>query len=115
MPAYVSTTDPAKRAANDAELANARPAVTAAFEALPPSLSEACMSCPTFTHCRDEAAEAGAVASLGVTVKGACGGVTNISTALALADGTRTPSSEAETALAGHLSRALSTRNRKVS
>ena len=115
LPSYVSTTDPARRAANDAALAAALPAVTTAFTALQPTLSDACMSCPAFTFCRDEAARSGAVASLGGAVKGACGSVTSIAMALALADGSRTPDNDTEIALAEHLARAIATRNRRVS
>jgi hypothetical protein len=72
------------------------------------------MSCPAFTHCRDEAARTGAVASLGGAIKGACGSVTSIATALDLATRTRAPDNEAEAALAEHLARAVATRNRRV-
>lgn len=101
--------------ATDAELAAARPALAAAFSALPAHFSDSCLACPTFRFCRDEAVRTGAVAQLGSTASNACGNVTLISTALALAHGGRHPDGEAEQALADHLRRAVAVRNRTVS
>ena len=101
--------------ASQAELAAVRPAVEALFSALPPLFSDSCLACPAFRFCRDEAVRTGAVAQLGSTVSNACGNVTAIGTALALAHGRRHPDGEAEQALGEHLSRAVAVRNRAVS
>ncbi|MGY1883970.1 hypothetical protein ACI799_01535 [Blastococcus sp. SYSU DS0753] len=115
LPVVTNTADPVKRRAQDIEIAKVAPAVSAAFDALPPTFGDACLSCPAFLRCRDEAARTGAVASLGSTAASACGSVGHIPTALALAEGTRTPGDEAEIALAAALARAQASRSRRVS
>ncbi|MFD1211103.1 hypothetical protein ACFQ36_03470 [Arthrobacter sp. GCM10027362] len=101
--------------ATDAELKAIRPAVATAFSALPAHFSDGCLACPAFRFCREETVRTGAVAQLGSTVSTACGNVTSIGTALALAHGDRAPDDEAEEALAEHLQRAVAVRSRAVS
>jgi hypothetical protein len=83
-------------------------AVTAAGEALavlPARFADGCVSCPLFHHCRDEAERHRSTARLGATVAGACGNVTDITSALDLAEGRRAPANTSEAAVAAALAR----------
>ena len=87
------------------ELDVAAAAARAALATLPARFSDGCASCPLFRHCRDEAELHGSTARLGSVVAGACGNVTDIGAALALAEGRRTPADASEAAVAAALAR----------
>jgi hypothetical protein len=80
-------------------------AARAALAPLPSRFTDGCASCPLFRHCRDEAELHGSTARLGSAVAGACGNVTDIAAALALAEGRRTPADASEAAVAAALAR----------
>jgi hypothetical protein len=96
---------PADRADVD-ELTEAAAAAREALAPLPPRFTDGCVSCPLFHHCRDEAERHRSTARLGSVVAGACGSVTDIGVALALADGRRAPVDASEAAVAVTLARA---------
>jgi hypothetical protein len=79
-----------------------------ALSALPPRFGDECVSCPLFRFCRDNERAAGTVAVLGSMAANACGEISTVGTALALAEGRRRPRSAAETAVATTLGRAHS-------
>jgi hypothetical protein len=95
---------PGDRASAD-ERATAAAAAREALAPLPPRFTDGCVSCPLFHHCRDEAELHRSTARLGSAVAGACGNVTDIAAALALAEGRRQPSDASEAAVAANLAR----------
>lgn len=90
---------------NPDEQATAAEAARAALAPLPARFSEACVSCPLFEHCRNEAELHRSTARLGSAVAGACGNVTDITAALDLAESRRVPGDAAEAAIAVSLAR----------
>ena len=77
-----------------------------ALGALPSRFGDGCLSCGLFTFCRDQQQAAGAVARLGGAASNLCGDVGTVTAALELAEGRRAPTTGAEQAVAGQLSRA---------
>ncbi|ARR77505.1 hypothetical protein MOTT12_01841 [Mycobacterium intracellulare subsp. yongonense] len=95
---------PARGAGAD-ELAAAAAVARETLAALPSRFTDGCATCPLFHHCRDEAELHRSTARLGSAVAGACGNVTDIAAALALADGRRAPVDASEAAVAATLAR----------
>lgn len=94
--------------ANDASADERAAAAAAARETLaqiPPRFTDGCVSCALFRHCRDEAELQNSTSRLGSAVAGACGNVSEIGAALALADGRRLPTDASEEAVATALAR----------
>lgn len=77
------------------------------FTSLPCRFGDACIACPAFRFCRDEAQRTNAVAQLGTIAVNACGSVTSVSAALDLAYGRRQPENDGQQALAEALARAI--------
>jgi hypothetical protein len=95
---------PGDEAGSD-ELAAAATAAREALASLPPRFTDGCVSCPLFSHCRDEVELHRSTARLGSAVAGACGNVTDIAAALDLAEGRRAPTNASEAAVAAALAR----------
>ncbi|MGY1805797.1 hypothetical protein ACI8AF_00330 [Blastococcus sp. SYSU D00669] len=95
---------PGRKATQD-ELAAAATAATETISALPARFGDPCLQCPMFQICRNEAEAQGLTARLGNTTASACGDVRTVDRALALADGSASPASESEAALAAVLAR----------
>ena len=87
------------------EVTAAAAAAREALAPLPPRFTDGCVPCPLFRHCRDEAELHRSTARLGSAVAGACGNVTDIAAALALAEGRRAPADASEAAVAATLAR----------
>jgi hypothetical protein len=87
------------------ELAAAGAAAREALAPLPSRFTDSCVSCPLFHHCRDEAELHRSTARLGSAVASACGSVTDIDTALDLAQSGRGASDASEAAVAAALAR----------
>ncbi|GIF97448.1 hypothetical protein [Catellatospora citrea] len=82
------------------------PALVDALAAVEARFGDGCPSCPMYTHCRQDAEQTGTVARAGGAAANLCGPVGTAVHALALAHGERTPSGEAEQAIADELARA---------
>lgn len=89
----------------------ARSQAKLALSQMPARFGDACVSCSLFGFCREEADRIRSIARLGSAVAGACGTVTDIDNAIALAAGARKPASNAERAVAESLGRGASVFN----
>jgi hypothetical protein len=95
---------PARRATDEEKAAAAGP-VREVLSAIPSRFGDACLKCPLFRACREEAQSHGLTSQLGNATANACGAVATVDRALALADGRAAPATEAEAALQAVLAR----------
>lgn len=83
----------------------ARAAAAEVVGAVAPRFGDPCLQCPLFRSCRAEAEAQGLTSRLGNATSNACGSVTSVDRALALASGDARPADAAEAAVAAALSR----------